>query len=348
MGRRCTVLPARSYPLLCLWATTLRATPPTLPTPLVPFRYRAPALAVALTSLLLCRRRVGGEGGGCGIRTPFVSPCLPADLCWAVRFVELWPPGAVPCGALLHRWYPVPVPRFVACSLRLLSEASHASPPCVRFVGAHAAHVRGAALVVLSRIGIGCIGPHTAAHACAGGRYGSSEGLSGPACSGECAAGYFCPAGSASALEHKCSGPTAFCPRGSSRQQVRGWRSDPAPRLPPVCVTCVSMCVSSMCVSVSVCSFRVWSCAQMLQFVHEGLPIDASGGTGGHYSALELDAPSDHTQLKQVGSWHTQMKGRRTTCHPAVFEALAMTEAMSTFASQVRKPTDEVSSVCLL
>ncbi|CAM9769849.1 unnamed protein product, partial [Hapterophycus canaliculatus] len=51
---------------------------------------------------------------------------------------------------------------------------------------------------------------------CPAGLYGSEVGLSDPACSGVCAAGYFCPEGSTSPFERKCGGLGLYCPVGSS------------------------------------------------------------------------------------------------------------------------------------
>jgi len=52
---------------------------------------------------------------------------------------------------------------------------------------------------------------------CAPGRYGAVTGLRSPACSGLCAEGYFCPAGSTSNTSFPCGGAQFYCPEGSAR-----------------------------------------------------------------------------------------------------------------------------------
>ena len=52
---------------------------------------------------------------------------------------------------------------------------------------------------------------------CAAGRFGSRTGEGNPACSGECAAGFFCPPGSTWNEAEQCGSPSEFCPRGSGR-----------------------------------------------------------------------------------------------------------------------------------
>lgn len=49
--------------------------------------------------------------------------------------------------------------------------------------------------------------------ACAAGRYGARRGLGGEACSGPCAAGFYCPAGSTRPTTTACGGPDLVCPR---------------------------------------------------------------------------------------------------------------------------------------
>jgi hypothetical protein len=51
------------------------------------------------------------------------------------------------------------------------------------------------------------------ARRCPAGRFGSTVGLSTDVCSGNCSAGYYCPAGSTSRTQLNCSdGPAYFCP----------------------------------------------------------------------------------------------------------------------------------------
>jgi hypothetical protein len=53
---------------------------------------------------------------------------------------------------------------------------------------------------------------------CAGGTYGSMEGLDTSTCTGKCPAGYYCPAGSFEPYSKPCSSdPTKYCPIGSER-----------------------------------------------------------------------------------------------------------------------------------
>ena len=56
-------------------------------------------------------------------------------------------------------------------------------------------------------------------HRCPAGRYGARAQSADPTCDGPCAAGYYCPAGSASPLAHVCSpkggNPSVYCPAGS-------------------------------------------------------------------------------------------------------------------------------------
>ncbi|CAM9176752.1 unnamed protein product, partial [Choristocarpus tenellus] len=50
---------------------------------------------------------------------------------------------------------------------------------------------------------------------CPAGTYAMEEGLDSEACSGPCAAGYYCPEGSTSSTAHKCGGVGMYCPEGS-------------------------------------------------------------------------------------------------------------------------------------
>jgi hypothetical protein len=72
---------------------------------------------------------------------------------------------------------------------------------------------------VLCPLGHYCVGG--VLFQCPSGRFGASEGLSSAACSGVCAAGYYCPDGSTSAKEFECGGVDKWCPEGSSWPQVR-------------------------------------------------------------------------------------------------------------------------------
>ena len=51
---------------------------------------------------------------------------------------------------------------------------------------------------------------------CPAGTFGDSVLLRTSQCSGACAAGYYCPAASTSAVAHRCGGVGAFCPEGSA------------------------------------------------------------------------------------------------------------------------------------
>jgi hypothetical protein len=51
---------------------------------------------------------------------------------------------------------------------------------------------------------------------CPAGRYGDHEGLTSSSCSGLCKAGYYCPLGSISSMQHDCGGSGFYCPEGSS------------------------------------------------------------------------------------------------------------------------------------
>jgi hypothetical protein len=56
----------------------------------------------------------------------------------------------------------------------------------------------------------------TKAIKCPGGRYGISQGLSSPECSGSCSSGFFCPTGSIKKGEFPCLNSTIYCPAGSA------------------------------------------------------------------------------------------------------------------------------------
>ena len=56
---------------------------------------------------------------------------------------------------------------------------------------------------------------------CPAGTFGDSGALFTPQCSGVCAAGYYCPAGSTSSMQQSCSdGPAAYCPSGTQLPQL--------------------------------------------------------------------------------------------------------------------------------
>ncbi|KAE9043578.1 hypothetical protein PR001_g5732 [Phytophthora rubi] len=50
---------------------------------------------------------------------------------------------------------------------------------------------------------------------CPAGTYGSEEMETRPACSGPCAAGYYCPPGSTTPTQHECGSASLFCPEAS-------------------------------------------------------------------------------------------------------------------------------------
>ena len=56
---------------------------------------------------------------------------------------------------------------------------------------------------------------------CPGGTYGSTKGLASEACSGNCTAGYYCPAGSTSATQNSCTVGN-FCPEKSASPAACG------------------------------------------------------------------------------------------------------------------------------
>jgi len=55
---------------------------------------------------------------------------------------------------------------------------------------------------------------------CPSGSYGSSAGLADASCSGECAAGFYCPEASTSLHEMLCGDISQFCPLGSTQSQT--------------------------------------------------------------------------------------------------------------------------------
>ncbi len=55
---------------------------------------------------------------------------------------------------------------------------------------------------------------------CPAGVYGATPELQSPACSGLCAAGYYCPPGSTTATEVPCGGEDVYCPEGSGLPRV--------------------------------------------------------------------------------------------------------------------------------
>ena len=51
---------------------------------------------------------------------------------------------------------------------------------------------------------------------CPAGKYGSETGLTTATCSGECSAGYYCPAGSINNRANECGSVDKYCPAGSA------------------------------------------------------------------------------------------------------------------------------------
>ena len=51
---------------------------------------------------------------------------------------------------------------------------------------------------------------------CPSGRYGNTTALSSVQCSGPCAPGYYCDAGSVNAASHPCGNASVYCPEGST------------------------------------------------------------------------------------------------------------------------------------
>ena len=51
---------------------------------------------------------------------------------------------------------------------------------------------------------------------CPSGRYGATLGLTTPSCSGQCAAGFYCPTASIEATQNQCGSANVYCPEGSS------------------------------------------------------------------------------------------------------------------------------------
>ena len=68
-----------------------------------------------------------------------------------------------------------------------------------------------------------CVGGVRAA--CRAGRYGDAPSVSTDACSGECAAGYYCPAASTNATARACGSADVFCPAasGTPTDVLEGW-----------------------------------------------------------------------------------------------------------------------------
>ncbi|GLD94486.1 hypothetical protein PINS_up003097 [Pythium insidiosum] len=55
---------------------------------------------------------------------------------------------------------------------------------------------------------------------CPAGTFGDRPGLLSPACSGPCAPGFFCPAGSTSATSRACGSARFYCPQGSGARRL--------------------------------------------------------------------------------------------------------------------------------
>lgn len=65
-------------------------------------------------------------------------------------------------------------------------------------------------------------------YACPAGTFGSVAGLETDSCTGSCKAGYFCPPGSTSPMQHLCGSPAVYCPKGDPRSPILvppGWYS---------------------------------------------------------------------------------------------------------------------------
>ncbi|CAM9513587.1 unnamed protein product, partial [Discosporangium mesarthrocarpum] len=61
------------------------------------------------------------------------------------------------------------------------------------------------------------------ANPCPAGTFGKEFGLTGPACSGTCPPGYYCPAGSTGPYAHPCGSPREYCPQGSGEPVPVSW-----------------------------------------------------------------------------------------------------------------------------
>ena len=57
---------------------------------------------------------------------------------------------------------------------------------------------------------------------CPAGRYGAAAGLTSGACSGACAAGYYCPQGATGAKQNACGHAAVYCPEGSGAPLLVG------------------------------------------------------------------------------------------------------------------------------
>jgi len=57
-------------------------------------------------------------------------------------------------------------------------------------------------------------------YACPPGRFGSTEGLATRECTGPCAAGHYCEAGSTTPTQFVCGGVHVFCPVGSEAPEL--------------------------------------------------------------------------------------------------------------------------------
>ena len=51
-----------------------------------------------------------------------------------------------------------------------------------------------------------------------------------------------------------------------------------------------------------------------VQYVHEGLPVDASGGTGGYYTAQVIDPPTGTDVLFDESGLTVETRGIETIC----------------------------------
>eukprot|EP00752_Nemacystus_decipiens_P010517 g9365.t1 len=134
----------------------------------------------------------------------------------------------IPCGAV-HLYCPVgsAAPIFVAAgyyttasALSAFSNTTHASSSGAAAVPAEYMpdDDRGALFrsgVAVCPAGWYCTGDGAGSE-CPPGTYGSEPGLSDPACSGVCAAGFYCGAGATTPTESVCGGSGLYCPVGSS------------------------------------------------------------------------------------------------------------------------------------
>jgi hypothetical protein len=77
------------------------------------------------------------------------------------------------------------------------------------------------------------------------GRFGVSAALVNASCSGECPAGYYCPAGTANSTSLPCGGASVYCPpaSGAPVAVAAGWYSTPDGVAPSTTRTGTAVCV---------------------------------------------------------------------------------------------------------